>query len=299
MRITNNTISDNIVSQIQNLGTQQARLQNQVSTGQRIFQPEDDPAAVGRVLDLQSDQRSLSQYQLNAARALEISQASYSGLQAIKTISDRASQIATLGTGALNPSQTQAYAAEVDQLIQQTLQTANSQFEDNYLYAGTSVTTTPFVVSQTDAQGSIQKISYAGDSNQAGIPISETATITPTTTGATNSSLAGFMNHLIDLRNALKSGDTAAVQQVQTQLAPDENTLVSALAEHGGIQARIEATQSQQQDRSTDLQKLVSGETDADLPSTIVKLTQTQTAYQAALQSAASIMRTSLLDYIK
>jgi flagellar hook-associated protein 3 FlgL len=42
----------------------------------------------------------------------------------------------------------------------------------------------------------------------------------------------------------------------------------------------------------------VSKETDADMPTTIMKLNQTQTAYQAALQSAASIMKISLLDYI-
>ena len=35
------------------------------------------------------------------------------------------------------------------------------------------------------------------------------------------------------------------------------------------------------------------------LPLTIVRLNQSQTAYQAALQSAANIMRISLLDYIR
>jgi len=43
---------------------------------------------------------------------------------------------------------------------------------------------------------------------------------------------------------------------------------------------------------------LVSGEVDADMPSTIVALNQAQTAYQAALQSSAKIMKISLLDYI-
>ena len=40
-------------------------------------------------------------------------------------------------------------------------------------------------------------------------------------------------------------------------------------------------------------------ETDADMPSVIVKLNQSQTAYQAALQSASNIMRMSLLDYMR
>jgi flagellar hook-associated protein 3 FlgL len=88
------------------------------------------------------------------------------------------------------------------------------------------------------------------------------------------------------------------IASAQQSLLGNENELVSALAEHGGIQTRIEATQVAQRDRGDDLDKLVSGEADADLPTTIVKLNQAQLAYQAALQSAASIMKVSLLDYI-
>ena len=68
---------------------------------------------------------------------------------------------------------------------------------------------------------------------------------------------------------------------------------------HGAIEMRIEINQSQQSARGDDLEKLVSNEVDSDLPSAIVKLNQTNVAYQAALQSAANIMNLSLLDYIK
>ena len=78
-----------------------------------------------------------------------------------------------------------------------------------------------------------------------------------------------------------------------------ENELVAALGENGGVQTRIEASKSQQVDLESSLASLISKEADADMPATIVKLTQTQTAYQAALQSAANIMRLSLLDYLK
>jgi flagellar hook-associated protein 3 FlgL len=298
MRITNNTVSESIVSQIQQLGTQQAKLQTQVATGQKLFQPEDDPAAVGRVLDLQSEQRMIVQFQNNASRALELSQASFSGLQGIKTVSDRANEIGTLGSGALNPSQLQAYGSEVNQLIEQTIQLGNSRFGNDYLYAGTKVDTAPYVATR-DAQGNVTSVAYAGNATQTAIPLSETATVTPNTSGTTNLGMRDFINQLVTLRDALNAGNAAAVTAAQPALIASEDKLVSALAEHGGIQSRIEANQSQQKDRATDLEKLVSGETDADLPSTIVKLQQTQTAYQAALQSAASIMRISLLDYIK
>lgn len=298
MRITNSTVSDNIVAQIQNLSTQQAKLQTQVSTGQRIFQPEDDPAAVGRVLSLQAEQRNITQYQNNAAHALEVSQASFSGLQNIKSVSDRATQIGTLGSGALNASQSAAYASEVNQLIEQALQTGNSKFGNDYLYAGTAVNTTPFVAVR-DAQGNVTSVSYAGNSSQAAIPLSETASVTPNTSGATNTGIRDFINQLVALRDALNANNSASVTTVQSSLIGTEDQLVSALAEHGGVQSRIEANQVQQKDRTTDVEKLISNEADADLPTTIVKLTQTQTAYQAALQSAANIMKISLLDYIR
>src|SRR6187200_1747445 len=118
MRVVNNTLSENIVRQIQQLGSQQAKLQTQVATGQRIFQPEDDPTAMGRVMGLESEQREITQYLRNASRALELSQASFSGLQQIKSVSDRATEIGTLGGGAISPEAARAYASELDQLIE-------------------------------------------------------------------------------------------------------------------------------------------------------------------------------------
>ena len=46
------------------------------------------------------------------------------------------------------------------------------------------------------------------------------------------------------------------------------------------------------------LETRVSKEADADLPQTLVRLSQTQNAYQVALQSGARLLSTSLLDYL-
>lgn len=298
MRVTNNTVSENIVRQIQQLGTQQAKLQNQVATGQRIAQPEDDPSAVGRVLNLESEQRKIAQFQRNADRAMELSLSSFSALKQIKSVSDRATEIGTLGAGSVTPQSTAAYASEVNQLIEQTFQVANTRFRNDYIFAGTAVDAPPYVATR-DAQGNVTGVSYAGNTDRAPIQLSETASISPSTSGDTNNGLRDFLNQLVALRDALTAGDTSAVSTAQAGLITGEDMLVSSLAEHGGIQTRIESNQAQQQDRVQNLESLVSAETDADLPSSIMKLNQAQTAYQAALQSAANIMQISLLDYIK
>lgn len=297
MRISNTTISDTMVRQIQQLTTDQAKLQLQVSTGRRITQPEDDPAAVGRVLNLQSEQRKLDQFSSNAGRALSLAQASFSGLQGLKRVSDRAGEIAVLGAGTLSADALASYGIEANALIEQALQLGNSRAGADYIYGGTAVDAPPFVATR-DASGNIVSVVNNGNSSAANIPLSEAASVTPGTSAATNSGIADFLTNLIALRDSLSAGSSAAVRAAQQGIANSEDVIVSGLAENGGIQTRIEAAQSQQADRSTSLQTLISAESSVDLPSTIVKLNQTQTAYQAALASAAKIMNMSLLDYI-
>ena len=43
---------------------------------------------------------------------------------------------------------------------------------------------------------------------------------------------------------------------------------------------------------------MISNAADADLPTLMVQLNQAQLAYQAALQSSASVMHLSILNYI-
>jgi flagellar hook-associated protein 3 FlgL len=111
---------------------------------------------------------------------------------------------------------------------------------------------------------------------------------------------ADFFNHLISLQNNLLAGDVTAIENTdRPNLGNDEDNFLYHLGSNGAIQARLEATNSSANQRSDTLEVMVSAETDADLAQTIVRLTQTQTAYQAALQSAGRILNSSLLDYLR
>jgi flagellar hook-associated protein 3 FlgL len=298
MRIASNTVSEQIVRQIQNLGVSQAKLQTQVGTGQRIAQLEDDPAAAGRVLDRQSDRRRVDQFILNANRAMQLSQASYSGISSLKDISDRVTELGTLGQSTQSPDSLKAYASELNQLIEQALQVGNSKFGNDYIYAGTAVDAAPFTATR-DAAGNVTAVAYAGNSSQAPIALSDTASVAPGTSGTTNTGIKDFINQIVALRDALDTNNPAGITTAQTALISSEDLLVSSISEHGAVQMRIEVNQAQQQTLGTNLDSLVSADTSTDMASAIVKLNQAQVSYQAALQSSANIMRLSLLDYLK
>ncbi len=298
MRIPTSSISNAIVTQLQRLSAQQTSLQNQISTGQRIFQPGDDPAAVGRIVANQMEQRSLFQFTRNADAALEYSKTAYSGLEQIKSLSDRAGELGILGTGSTSVQGMQAYAAEVDQLLEQAVSLGNSRLRNDYLFAGTAVGTPPYTVTRS-AGGAITGVAYAGDTGRLTVPLGDGASIQPMTDATTNTGIASFINQLVALRDGLAAGDSAAVQATRAPLVTAEDDLVNALSQHGAVQLRIEISKTQQRARIDELNRQISGESDVDLPSTIVKLNQSSQAYDAALSSAATILKMSLLDYLR
>ncbi len=298
MRIPNNNFSGTLVSQLQSLTARQTALQNQVATGQRITDPSDDPAAIARVLRLQGEKREIQQFARNNDRSLNVSQSSFSAVEQLKHVSDRAGELAVLSTGTTSPDAFRAYGAETDQMLEQSLQTANTKYAGEHLFGGTKSNTAPFTATR-DAAGKITAITYGGAASGAEIRISEGAKLSPFTSGAENQKLADFLNNLVGLRDAMQGGGSAAVQAVRPALETSENDFLVTLSGIGAKQSRLEADRGQNEARFVELERLTAAETDVDIPSTVVKLTQSQTAYQAALQSGSKILQMSLLDYIR
>lgn len=297
MRITNNMVTNNLITEIQSLDTQESQLQGQVASGLSVTQPSDNPAAFGQVVELESQDSELSQYADNATQALNVANSTYSGLNTMMSIYDRATQLGSLGTGTNGAQSQQAYATELGQLVQQAIQVANTQVGGSYVFAGTATSTAPYTAT-TDANGNVTAVTYVGNSEQASIPISPGSSVAPGSSGATNQGLATMINDMISLQSALNSGDQTQIDSANQALIGDEDTITNGVAENGAVQARIESEQTQQQSETTQLGTIISNDTSVNLPTTEVNLNQAELAYQAALQTAASVMHLSILNYI-
>ena len=183
-------------------------------------------------------------------------------------------------------------------MIEQALQTANTKYSGEHLFGGTKSDVAPFAATR-DASGRITSISYNGAAAGAEMRVSEGVKLSPFTTGPENQQFADFINNLVSLRDALETGTGAAVQAVRPALETSENDLLVTLSGIGAKQTRLEATQTQNESSFAELDWLSATDTDVDIPSTVVKLSEAQTAYQAALQSGSKILGMSLLDYIR
>ena len=312
MRIAFNSFPDSVKSQLATLSAQQNRLQNQVATGKRISQLDDDPAAMRQVLDLQTQDSQIAQYRKNIATLQTQATSSYNAMSGLQTISARVGEIATLADGTRSPQELSAYATEVTQLIQQGVQLMNSTGQGGHLFGGTQTTQPPFVAT-TDANGNVTGVTYQGNESVPAAEIAAGAPVSVQVPGANASGSgpaglitdsrngADFFNHLIALQNHLRAGDTASISSSDIPaLAKDEDNITSQIANNGLIQSHLSTADSLASTQSLSVKRMVSQDSDADLAQTLTQLSVTQTAYMAALQSGAKLLSQSqsLLNYL-
>ncbi|HTL19039.1 MAG TPA: flagellar hook-associated protein FlgL [Patescibacteria group bacterium] len=313
MRIAGTSYTDSLVTQLNTLSAQQYQLQGQISTGQRIQKPEDDPAGMAQALSLQAQTANLQQYQQNISTLQSTASSAYNALDQIKTISDRAGEIATLADGAKTPTELHAYATELNELIQHAVKLANTKDgNNNYLFSGTKSDTPPFEAT-LDAEGKVTAVSYQGNTSVGQREIAENATVTVDTPGANTTGSgprgllvdsrygADFFNHLISLKQDLLSGNTGAILKTDAPaLTKDEDNIIYQISNNGVIQARLESAASDASTRQSSLQQSLTKVAGVDVTKAITDLSQTQNIYQAALASSSALLKLqqSVLQYL-
>jgi flagellar hook-associated protein 3 FlgL len=311
MRVATSTFPDNFVYQANQLQAQQNQLQSEATTGLKLALPEDDPSAMAEVLNLQTDSSANQQYQTNITNLTAQATTVSSTLTSLQAIISKAGEIATSVDGTSTPTELAADNASVGELIQQALQLANTKDSDgNYIFGGTDTTNPPFTAT-TDASGNVTGVTYSGNTSVAQAEISQGVTVSAQVPGAntTGSGPAGLFvdsgsgsdlfSHLISLQQDIASGNTTAVSTTDSpNITKDENNLINQVSANGVLQARLQATSSLATQQGTNLTTQISGETDADLATTLTHLQQTQTAFQAALESSTMVLNLSLVDFL-
>ncbi|MEZ5277743.1 MAG: hypothetical protein R3F07_15285 [Opitutaceae bacterium] len=248
-------------------------------------------------MDLRESKSLLAQYERNAARAANINNTSIAGVRSLINLSDRAGEIAVLGKDLMGQDAARAYAAELDQMIEQAVQNGNMKFAGEAVFGGTIGAGNPFEPTR-DGDGKIIAITNNGMVEGASFRISEGTELSPFTTQQDNDGIANFIDRLISLRNALETGTDDSVRTAGAELGKSEDDLLVMLSSLGAVQMRIGVESARNATEYGEMDAEISRQADVDLAESLVELGRVETAYQAALQSSARVMNMSLFDYL-
>jgi flagellar hook-associated protein 3 FlgL len=302
-RVTQQMTAQNLLTNINSALNQLDTTQQELSTGKKINQPSDNPYGASLALQLNNQISNLTSYSNNVTDGTGWAQA---GNAALTDITNSVQRIRELVVGASNGPQNQtdlnADAAEVNQLIDQIKQDANTQYNGQYIFSGAATGTAPYQAGSND--------SYAGDTGQV------TRTIGPNTSLAVNADLSsvlgsgqtvsgqpagdgGLLNTLRNIVNDMQSGNQSALS------GSDLGQLDTNLDSLSGVTADLGATTNRLQMAGTRIQTLqasdaqsLSDTQDADMAQTEIDFSTQQAALTAALQAGAHIVQQSLMDFL-
>jgi flagellar hook-associated protein 3 FlgL len=294
-RVTQRSIAANTLAGLQGSLSRTAALQQQLSSGRVISKPSDSPSGTVAAMQMRSEIRDNQQWSRNADDGLgwlgTIDQAITTTLDSARRARDLTVQ--GLSDGAATSTSAQALAAEIDQIRQGMIGTANTSYLDRPVFGGTT----------GGRQAYDASAAYIGPATSPQImrTVGANAQVRVDQTGPEVFGPAGsdIFTVLDNISTALKTGNHAALQTGLGDLDTAMSRLSAKQAEVGAAYIRLESMQSAAGDRVLTLKNSLAEVEDVDLPATMVELSLAQVAQQAALAATQRVITPSLADFLR
>jgi flagellar hook-associated protein 3 FlgL len=294
MRITTGMTQRNILADLNRVSDKLSRTQSKIASNREITRPSDDPFNAARALALRTSMESTQQYQRNIQDALGWQETAEIALSDITDALHRAQELVVDGASDTSPPEARlSIAAEIDQLIEGIKQNGNSTYRGRYVFAGTTTDAPPYV---------------AGDDLYHGSPDDVERQIGPgvaLSIGLRADSFLGngadgkLLQVLRDVSTHLKADDGTALRGDLDLLGAKEDELLGARALNGARQNRLDAALTRLTEVEESTLKQLSETEDVDIAKAMIDFTSQQAAYQAALKAGASIVQSSLMDFLR
>jgi flagellar hook-associated protein 3 FlgL len=258
------------------MGSRVAKLNEQVATGKRINRPSDDPGRISQLHNVRQQLSNQGVYLKNAGQAEQLLNVADTALKDLHSTMTEARELAIQYSNEVYHGDQRADAAQVvDSLFGRALGSANTKFNERYIFAGTAY----------DNQAYDETGTYKGSTDDPDSVVGEGLAVRTGFDGSgmlTDSS--DMFTALDNLKTALNTDDTAgitsALDDIDAALQDVEKGMVSV----GGEMRRTFDAQDLAGNLELELTQAKASIEETDVVDAYSKLMQLQTNFDAAMQ---------------
>lgn len=295
MRVTDRMTSDRVLYNIQKVIGQISKLHDQISSGTKVRYPSDDAVLATRSSNLDSRLRELKQYERNVNYVQSIVKAYDTNVQQVSEIYQRLRELLVQASnGTLTADQRQAIAQEIVQIKKQLIQIANTQVGSDYIFAGLQGSKPP-----VSEDGQIQIKPEALQSRTTlvlGYPLEYGISVKDLFVTDGNQSVFSILDMTL---KALERNEPRFISEVAlASVNYLEKSVSENLAKIGATERVVEAASNRIDELNIFMTEHLSQERDVDITEAVTSLSMKQAVLNAALKSAANLLRNTLVDFI-
>ena len=301
MRVTQQLMNRNVLSNIQrNLG-QMGRLQDMLSSGKVLHKPSDNPIDTAQVLSYNTAISRNEQYQKNISAAKSWMDITEDSLQGINDVLQRARELALSGAnGTMSQSARDAIAMEVDELTNVLVQMGNSSYQGRYIFAGFKTGDVPFTRDKNLlTEGENSSVAYHGNQGNLSWEVAPQVTVRGNIDGQDLFMDADIFEIMDRLQQALLDGDGQVISDSIGHLTVAHDHILDKRAAIGAITNGLDMTAEKYISEKINFSELRSKLEDIDFAETYMNFAVMENIYRASISTGARIIQPSLLDFLR
>jgi flagellar hook-associated protein 3 FlgL len=273
----------------------------QVTSGRRVNQASDDPAAAAQEVNISGQMNNCDQYLRSISSITSELQTADSSLNSAVTALQSAISLGTEGAnGTLSQQDRNTIAQQVQDVSQLVLGVANLSYNGVYVFGGTADSQPPYVV---DSSGNVQ---YQGNNDVNSVEIAPGQSVAVNQPGsqlfsATGSATgANVFTALSNLATALQDSNSTSqdIGNAVTDLRGAYNQLTSARTFYGSTVDQLSSTQDFLNNENVQLSNQQNSTIGIDMNVAVTNLTQAEQARAATVEAAAGMNNITLMDYL-
>ena len=304
IRVTQRILVDRVLRNLNQQSRGILDLQEQLATGRKVNRPSDSPLAVRRAVSASIEVGKNDQYLSNISSIGPQLLETETAILTVVDVIQRGKELTLQANNSTNgQAQLDQIANEIDQLLEQLVVQGNTITNDRYIFAGTRTQTEPMAVTR-DVNGVITGVTYAGNTDTYSVEVAEGITVPANVPGesvffSTSANTVDLYQLFIDTRDAMRSGNFAALGTSLADLDTAQEQLLVEVSRVGALQSRLERSDANLRTVSIQLEQVISDNIDADFAEVALNLNAQTTAFQAALNAGSRVIQASLLDFLR
>ena len=227
---------------------------------------------------------------------------------ALTQVSDAGSSARQAIAQALATGSAQGLMQSLQSYFSQAVDGLNTQYNGQYLFAGSKVTTAPVAAQQlSDLTSPPANGVFQNDQLATTTQLNSTTTVQ---TGMLASNVGGSLFSAFQsmeafdqggsgpLNGTLTQAQTTFLQGMLQQFDAANQGVTDVQAQNGLVQNQVSDALTNEQNRQTTLQNIIGSMSSADMAQVSSQLSQTQTAIQASARIFTSLQNDSLINYL-
>lgn len=299
------TATNQFLSSLSSLENRLNRDSAQVSSGLRVQTVSDAPDSISEILSVNAQIAGNNQIKTNLQSVQTEVNVAENAINTVSTLMDRASQIAANGANNSSNIDRSQLASEVQSILEEVQQLANTQVSGHYVFSGSSDQTAPyggvnFTANPTNGVGAYQGSNLTKTAlDPYGAQFSIALTAQQVFDGGSSGTPAtSIFQSLTALYNALSSDDLTGTANAVTNITNVVGYLNQQQAAYGDFQNRISDAINDQGVLATNLKTQLGNLQDADMAQAITNQQMDSTALTAAEGAYSGLPRKSLFDFL-